>query len=267
MTLSGTLTRVFQPSPESAVEYLQRDRAWAAYPLAYLEPGLGPELQLWASEGGNRIQSLLIVVQLPRLVSVFASGDPAALSRLLMEIPALPPSGVFSARPDTLRALEGELRITTSYQMTRMRVTAGSLRDAGAAPVRRLGVGDLDVVKGLYGMWTDVNQLPGQLERGVYCGVTDGERLVAVAGTHCVSPTHRIGAIGNVLTHVDHRRRGYASATTAAVARALFEIGIEDVVLNVRRGNEGARGVYANLGFTEHCDFVEGVFHSRARSR
>ena len=41
--------------------------------------------------------------------------------------------------------------------------------------------------------------------------------LVAVAGTHLVSDTYGVAAIGNVFTHPDYRGRGYATLATGAV--------------------------------------------------
>jgi predicted GNAT family acetyltransferase len=151
--------------------------------------------------------------------------------------------------------------------MRRLRVDANSLRPRRDVAVSRLGIDDLDAVARLYGMWTDNHQLPAQLTRGVYFGVYQGPELVAVAGTHAVSPTYGVGAIGNVLTHISHRNRGLASTTTTAVAEELLRMGCREVVLNVRQGNDVARATYLNLGFTEHCTFVEGVFHTRVGRR
>ena len=50
---------------------------------------------------------------------------------------------------------------------------------------------------------------------GVYYGVRVDGRLVAAAGTHVISPTARLAVVGNVMTHVDFRGRGYAKPTPA----------------------------------------------------
>jgi predicted GNAT family acetyltransferase len=64
------------------------------------------------------------------------------------------------------------------------------------------------------------------LEHGIYYGAYVygayvAGTLVAAAGTHAISRHHRIAAIGNVCTHLTHRGRGLATATTGAVAQAL----------------------------------------------
>ena len=73
-----------------------------------------------------------------------------------------------------------------------------------------------------------------------------------------MSTAARVGAIGNVFTRRDRRRRGLAGTVTGAVARALRTMGISTVVLNVADGNSGARAVYERLGFTCYCSFYEG---------
>ncbi|MDQ6747948.1 MAG: GNAT family N-acetyltransferase, partial [Candidatus Dormibacteraeota bacterium] len=101
-------------------------------------------------------------------------------------------------------------------------------------------------------MWTDSHQLPGQLSQGIYHGVFAGKELVAAAGTHALSLEHGVGAIGNVLTHASHRGKGLASTTTTSVAEELFARGCEEVVLNVRQGNDIALDTYHKLGFRDH---------------
>ena len=68
-------------------------------------------------------------------------------------------------------------------------------------------------------------------------------RLVAAAGTHVISPTARLAVVGNVLTHVDYRGRGFATAVTGAVTAELLRY-CDQVVLNVRADNPPALQAY-----------------------
>jgi ribosomal protein S18 acetylase RimI-like enzyme len=129
---------------------------------------------------------------------------------------------------------------------------------AGLARAVRLGPGDLPAIKALLSARDYFAPFaPVMLEHGVYCGIRDEGRLLAVAGTHVVAPTAGVAAIGNVYTAPEHRRRGYALATTAAVAAALFADGYRRAVLNVHRENAGAVAVYRRLGFTVSGEFWE----------
>lgn len=83
-------------------------------------------------------------------------------------------------------------------------------------------------------------------------------RLIAVAGTHLVSSTYGVAAVGNVFTHPDYRGRGYGAAATSAVVTELLAHGIRDIVLNVGEDNAPALHPYERLGFELHCRFTEG---------
>jgi ribosomal protein S18 acetylase RimI-like enzyme len=265
MTLFQADSLLVTPDREDVIEFLMRDRPWSAYALGYLDPASGVSTRLAATERSGRIQSVLLQATLPQLLSVYASGDPDGIGTMLERLPGMPASGVFSIRGEALYEFEHRLSVSTAYQMDRMLIRRGELRPRPMAGLVRLGLADLEPVKQLYGMWTDSHQLPSQLSGGIYYGVYKRDELVAIAGTHCVSREFGIGAIGNVLTHSSHRNRGLASATTTAVAEALFRVGCEEVVLNVRQGNEVAHHTYARLGFHDHCTFIEGVFHTRFR--
>ena len=267
MTLSEVAPGVGEVEPESAAAFLLRDRAWGAYPLGYLDPASMVKTHAWSGvrEGGR--ESLLVIAQLPQLLSVFATGDPLGVEAILASLPAIPASGVFSARAECLEAMERYLHVSTASSMRRMRVDRQAFRPRARADAVRLDIAHLEQVQRLYGMWTDAHQLPSQLSLGVYYGIYGEGGLIAIAGTHCHSAKHGVGAVGNVLTHSFHRGRGLAGATTTAVTEELFRMGCEEVVLNVRNGNDAAMAAYTRLGFTQHCTFVEGIFHARGGRR
>jgi len=95
---------------------------------------------------------------------------------------------------------------------------------------------------------------------GVYYGMRVGGRLVAAAGTHVISRQARLAVVGNVLTHVDYRGRGYATAVTGAVTADLLR-SCDQVVLNVRSDNPPALQAYRRLGYAEHVRFEERLAH------
>jgi GNAT superfamily N-acetyltransferase len=267
MTLSETTAAIGSPGPHETARFLLQDRTWSAYPLGYLDPGSDVHTDVWTSEEGGQTSSLVMLAQLPQLVSIFASGEPAGISEVLSALPAIPSSGVFSVRAETMAVMERYFHISTAYQMHRLRADAQSLRPRHEVMVSRLGIDDLDAVMRIYGMWTDNHQLPGQLTGGIYYGIYSGRDLIAIAGTHCVSPKYGVAAIGNVLTHSSHRNRGLASTTTTAVAEELMRMGCDEIILNVRQGNDAGMSTYHRLGFADHCTFIEGVFHSRVAQR
>jgi predicted GNAT family acetyltransferase len=110
----------------------------------------------------------------------------------------------------------------------------------------------------LYGDSNAVAFSVAQLESGVFYGILNGDRVVAAAGTHLVSETYGVGAIGNVYTDPAYRRQGYGGAAVAAVADELAQRGIGDIILNVSQSNHAAIRVYERLGFERYCPFLEG---------
>ena len=70
----------------------------------------------------------------------------------------------------------------------------------------------------------------------------------------------RLAVVGNVLTHVDYRGRGFATAVTGAVTAELLRT-CDQVVLNVRSDNPPALNAYRRLGYAEHVRFEERLVH------
>jgi predicted GNAT family acetyltransferase len=93
-------------------------------------------------------------------------------------------------------------------------------------------------------------------------GLRVNGRLVASAGTHVISRELRLAAVGNVLTHREHRNRGYAKIVTGAVTADLLRF-CDEVVLNVRSDNPPAIAAYRSLGYREHVRFEERLVHRR----
>lgn len=123
----------------------------------------------------------------------------------------------------------------------------------------RLHPGDVGALNALYDMAQAEHFAAYQVEQGIFYGLhVDGD-LVATAGTHVVSQTYGIAAVGNVFTHPHHRGRGYATACTDAVIREIVRRGCQDVVLNVNVTNAVAIHVYERLGFRRHCRYLEGL--------
>ena len=95
---------------------------------------------------------------------------------------------------------------------------------------------------------------------GLYYGIRVGGRLVSAAGTHVISASARLAVVGNVMTHADHRGRGYATAVTSAVTSELLRF-CDQVVLNVRADNPPALAAYRRLGYQTHVTFEERLIH------
>lgn len=238
--------------------FLERERLFAAYAICDLEDREFPRTRWGMAFDGDRPIAVGLEYSGLTPQPLFLMGSPPGIEAILREV--LRPRAAFTAvMPEHLGALSSVYRVDPGPQMVRMWVD-----DTRFLPIRadveRLGPGDVGELNRLYHLGF-ASWLPGSsIVDGVYYGIRIGGRLVSAAGTHVISPAARLGVVGNVFTHVDHRGRGYAAAVTAAVTAELL-LTCDQVVLNVRSDNPPALQAYRRIGYAEHVRFEERLIH------
>ena len=234
--------------------YLKGDRLYAAYAICDLEPTLFKECEWYASSRNGTLTALCLRFKGLPPDRVFLMGPGEDLAPILDG--ALETSkAYFACRPHHVAVLGRYYSFRKIEVMLRMFLEPQHFSPVGG-PVGRLGSRHLGLLQDLYRSAGDVAFAPYQLDQGVFYGVEQDGTLVATAGTHLVSRTYRLGIVGNVFTHPDHRGLGYATTCTSAVVEELVSQSL-DVVLNVGLSNEAASKVYRRLGFQVYCPFVE----------
>jgi RimJ/RimL family protein N-acetyltransferase len=238
--------------------FLEGDRLFAAYAICDLDDREFRRTR-WgmAFEGDEPIAVVLEYAGLtPQPLFVVGRND--GIAAILRDV-IRPRAAFVACRPGSVEAIEHSYRVDPGPEMIRMWVDRASFRPY-PADVRRLlpaEIGDLNRLYQLgFASWLPSNAIA----EGVYYGIRVNGRLVAAAGTHVVSPEARLAVVGNVLTQTDHRGRGYAKATTAAVTAYLLRT-CDQVVLNVRADNPPAIQAYRHLGYQEHARFEERLIH------
>ena len=190
--------------------------------------------------------SLVLEYNGPTPQPLFVMGRPDGIATILRDV--IRPRAAYAAmRPDVLGAVEGSYRVDPGPEMVRMWVDRAHFRPYPATVQRLLPVdiGDLNRLYQLgFASWLPT----GAIAEGVYYGVRVNGMLVSAAGTHVISPSARLAVIGNVLTHIDYRGRGFATAVTGAVTAELLR-SCDQVVLNVRADNPPALNAYRRLGY------------------
>jgi len=239
-------------------DFLETDRLLAAYALCDLEDREFAKTRWGGAFDGDRLVALALEYSGLTPQPLFVMGRPDGIEAILHDI-VRPRAAYVAALPETLAAVETAYRMDPGPPMVRMWVDRARFRPY-PAEVRRLlpiDIGDLNRLYQLgFASW-----LPSSsISDGVYYGMRVGGRLVAAAGTHVVSPRARLAVVGNVLTHVDYRGRGYAKAVTAAVTADLLRT-CDQVVLNVRSDNPPALQAYRRIGYAEHVRFEERLAH------
>jgi GNAT superfamily N-acetyltransferase len=239
---------------EEIYDFLKEDRLYAAYAICDLEPALLGRCEWYAAARNGRLTALgLVFTGLPP-DRVFLMGSGQDLEPVVAEFPGAGRAYV-ACRPQHLDALRRFYSLGKIEVMLRM-VLDPERYVAVDGPVQRLGASHVSLLQDLYRRYGDVAFAPYQLDQGVFYGIEQDGRLVATAGTHCVSRTYRLGIVGNVFTHPGYREKGYAAACTSAVVEELLSLSL-DVVLNVGQRNEAANRLYRGLGFDVYCPFVE----------
>jgi ribosomal protein S18 acetylase RimI-like enzyme len=185
---------------------------------------------------------------------MFVMGDNEGIGAILHDV-IRPRVAYVAAKREALPAVASAYRVEAGPPMIRMWVDRARFQPAPAQVERLLPVevGELNRLYQLgFAAWLPSNAIA----EGVYFGIRVNGRLVAAAGTHVISREARLAVVGNVLTHTEHRGRGYAQAVTSAVTAELLRY-CDEVVLNVRSDNPPAIQAYTRLGYVEHTRFEE----------
>ena len=239
-------------------EFLERDRLLAAYAICDLEEREFGRTRWGAAFDGERLVSIVLEYSGMTPQPMFVMGRDEGVEAILRDV-IRPRAAYVAALPEAMPIVAQHYRIDPGPPMVRMWVDRARFRPY-PADVRRLLPIEIGELNRLYQLGF-ASWLPSSaIAEGVYYGIRVNGRLVAAAGTHVIGREARLAVVGNVLTHVDYRGRGYATAVTGAVTAELLRTS-DQVVLNVRSDNPPALQAYRRLGYAEHVRFEERLVH------
>jgi ribosomal protein S18 acetylase RimI-like enzyme len=238
--------------------FMEGDRLFAAYAICDLEDREFGRTRWAGAFDGDVLTAVGMEYSGLTPQPLFTMGDEPGIEAILRDV-LRPRAAYLAARTESLPAVERLYRVDPGPQMVRMWVDRANFKPY-PAEVRRLHPAEIGELNRLYQLGF-ASWLPSSaIAEGVYYGIRVKGKLVSAAGTHVVSPRARLAVVGNVLTHADHRGRGYATAVTGAVTQELLEV-CDHVVLNVRADNPPALQAYRRLGYAEHVRFEERLVH------
>jgi ribosomal protein S18 acetylase RimI-like enzyme len=236
--------------------YLETDRLYAAYAIGDLEPALFAHCEWFGAEREGQLQTLVLHYGGLGFPIVFVMGNASGL-REIFEKALYIEQAYLTCRREHLAVLR-DFYNWEPIPMWRMVLRPDRFQPVGDACIP-LTLDHGEQLTALYAHGEEnafnLKQVPG----GAFHGIFEGGQLVATAGTHLVGPTYGVAGVGNVFTHPDYRRRGYATAVTGATVAELQNLGIHDIVLNVKQENKTAIRIYERLGFERCCSFFEGM--------
>lgn len=118
--------------------------------------------------------------------------------------------------------------------------------DCRKIPVR-LSIHDSRKLKELYNVTGTPAWTPNAMNLGPFYGIIEEDRTIAAAaGVHFMTPYGT--EIGNVATHPDHVRKGYAAACIKAVVEEVLKDS-DLVILHYFESNVPAQQLYEKMGF------------------
>ncbi len=245
---------------ESLREFLTQDRLFAAYALCDLEEREFPRTRWGIAMEGGRVVSVVLEYSGLSPQPLFVMGDDEGVTAILEDV-IRPRLAYLAGMPHSLSAVERVYRVEAGPPMVRMWVDRAAFVPAAQVTTRLMpaDIGDLNRLYDLgFSSWLPADAI----RHGIYYGIRVNGRLVAAAGTHVISREAGLGVVGNVMTHRDHRSRGFAKLTTGAVTAELLRT-CDHVVLNVRSDNPPALAAYRALGYQEHTRFEERIVRRR----
>lgn len=237
---------------------LGRDPEWGLYALCDLGDGLFAKSRWYLNSSDS---ALVLLYEGGTPAVLFGLGVAHEVGALMQELPAVSRLQL-QLLPAAEHLLPAGYRVHGRKEMWRM-----TLREpcgAASPTARSLSATDLDALHDLYADGDEQGETPDffapwMLDDGFFFGVERDGRLVSAAGTHVVAPEFDVAAVGNVYTRRAWRGRGFGTATTAAVTRALSERGIGTIGLNVNTASTAAVRMYEGLGYRRCCRFIEAI--------
>jgi ribosomal protein S18 acetylase RimI-like enzyme len=185
---------------------------------------------------------------------MFVMGRQDGIAAILKDV-IRPRAAYVAAKRESLDAVAQHYKVEPGPEMIRMWVDRSTFQPSMARVERLLPVEVHDLNR-LYQLGFAAWLPSSSIAEGVYYGIRVNGRLVSAAGTHVVSKEAGLAVVGNVLTHIEHRGKGFARATTSAVTAELLRY-CDQVVLNVRADNPAAVTAYRHLGYRDYTRFEE----------
>ena len=247
--------------------FLRRNPELHIYSLGDLDDFFWPHTTWYGRVTNGELTEIVLVYTgqaLPTVVGL--SERPAAVRELMRDVcPLLPERFHAHLSPGVEAVFEQTHRIKPHGPHDRMALRdpsrVGQIDGSAAARLDRRDLGELHRLydESYPGNWFDARML----DTGQYFGVRVENRLISVAGVHVYSESYRIAAIGNVVTHLAHRNKGYGRLVTARLCQSLLEK-VEHIGLNVKTDNTAAITCYRALGFDTVASYAEFTIERRS---
>ncbi len=245
---------------QGLLNYLRRDPIAEAYMLGDLDLPYAEHARWFGLHDPDvGLEAVVLLYDGLSVPAVLTSGGEDEVEAVLASARGRLPRRFYAhARNHHIRPLEVYYDLIDTKDMLRMGLRREDYRPAGDPDgVESLTHRDTASLMKLYQHYPDHFFEPAQLDLGLYFGTRIDGELVSVAGLHVLSEASDVAAIGNIVTHADHRGSGLATRCVRRLLDELFQR-VGTVVLNVESGNVPAIACYHKFGFHVAFEFTEG---------
>jgi len=261
--MGGSIVKI---SDRDRLERLLRaDEVWGGYALGDLEEPHFSRTQWRLCEAGDG-WALVMSYAFGEGLTLMTFGEGRLVAKVLKDTDFSGPCDLHThaAHLDSVSPLfEGPLKAYLRLGVDRAEFH--SVDPPAALELGALGEEDVPAALNLYRHYPQNFFAPERIGEGLYMGARREGRLIAVAGTHVVSPQYRVAAVGDIVVDPACRGQGVGAAITSSLCVRLFEK-VDLIVLNVAVENAAARRCYEKLGFIRAVAHYEGFGMQRAGS-
>ena len=246
------------PTDERLEALLAQEPIRSAYMLGDLDPAYAHGCSWYASDEPE-LKALLLLYSALSAPTLLSEGDAKAIEPILLAAwDKLPRRLYYQVPKKHASKLKSFFQLSKRRKMLRM-----GLSKADAPPCKRnssietLSHRHTGEIMSLYQHYPDNFFDPSMLNTGLYFGIREQGSLISVAGIHLLSESRDIAAVGNIVTHPDHRGHGHATTCVSHLVSELLER-VDQIALNVAADNTSAIRCYEGVGFKVFYEFQEG---------
>jgi ribosomal protein S18 acetylase RimI-like enzyme len=263
----GADMRVISLHRKDQIEpFLRRNVFLNIYALGDLDEFFWPFTTWYALEDASEIRAILLLYaayETPTLMALHDRPYEPMWELLKRARQLLPPRVYVHLSPGCREALGPEVIAESRGPHLKMALLQQRFTVPRTEAVVRLTHCDVQDLRKLYAVGYPANWFdPRQIDIGYYGLRANGE-LVSAAGAHVYSPSQRVAALGNIVTHPEHRGKGYAAAVTARICSELSAT-VDHIGLNVKADNAAAIACYQRLGFRRVAEYEEATLTLRS---
>ncbi|HYF65666.1 MAG TPA: GNAT family N-acetyltransferase [Herpetosiphonaceae bacterium] len=261
------MTWQIHPEPDDAVlrKAMGEERLWSAYAINDLRSPFRERSTFNYATKGKQ-WAILLEYRTTTFNGLLPFGAPAGVAALLeAKGDSLPRSCIIPTHSTQMQeVLAHAYTFAKQEPMYRMVADRQHFKHyESGVTVEALDPSHIGEIEAFYTINNAPTFSPDQVYHGIYAGVRRHGVLVAVGGTHFVSPADQLCALGNVYTDAMLRGNGYVRTIISWLTQAVLERGCDDVVLNVHQNDFGAQQMYEPLGFKHVVPFWETAARKR----